>query len=251
MFKQIKIFLIILITSLFLLTSLFSIAKYKNNSKVPYSTRLCALPEYDCIKVKRGDTWKKLWPKAETRDLVKRINRRNMRLYPGMTIAVPRNIENLSIWDVSPFPRYINIKGSKLILVDQNKLAWGAFNESGELQWWGPISSGQNYCSDVGRTCQTVTGGFQVFEKKGSDCISNIFPVEEGGGAKMPYCMFFYHGYALHGSAEVPGYRDSHGCVRLFTKDAKWLNNNFIELPSEENNQRGTKVIVQELTEED
>lgn len=249
MINQIKIFLIILATISTLLTSFFVVAKYKN-SKIHYAHKLCPLPEYECIKVKAGDSWKKLWPKAETRDLIKRINRRNMRLVPGMILAVPRNLENVSIWDVSPFPRYISIQGRKLIVVDQNKLAWGAFNEQGELQWWGPISSGKNYCPDVRRNCQTITGGFQVFNKKGSDCISNVFPVEDGGGAKMPYCMFFYRGYALHGSSEVPGYRDSHGCVRIFKKDAKWLNQNFIETPSEANNHQGTRVIVQELIEE-
>ena len=41
--------------------------------------------------------------------------------------------------------------------------------------------------------------------------------------------MFFYGGYALHASPVVPGYNDSHGCIRLFYEDAKWLNKQFIE----------------------
>jgi lipoprotein-anchoring transpeptidase ErfK/SrfK len=39
--------------------------------------------------------------------------------------------------------------------------------------------------------------------------------------------MFFHRGYALHGSYDVPGYNASHGCVRMFVKDAKWLNQEF------------------------
>ncbi len=48
----------------------------------------------------------------------------------------------------------------------------------------------------------------------------------------MPYCMHFSGGYALHGSPTVPGYNASHGCVRLFTEDAKWLNQHFVDIGS-------------------
>ena len=48
--------------------------------------------------------------------------------------------------------------------------------------------------------------------------------------------------YALHGSFTVPGHRDSHGCIRLFTEDAKWLNKEFIDLPKK--GQKGTLVII-------
>lgn len=111
---------------------------------------------------------------------------------------------------------------------------------------WGPISSGKDYCSDIGRSCKIKTGIFYVFNKQDKRCKSRVFPVGRGG-AKMPYCMFYYKGYALHGSHEVPGYRASHGCVRLFTRDAKWLNQNFVELSTKHNNFKGTKVIVQRL----
>ena len=40
--------------------------------------------------------------------------------------------------------------------------------------------------------------------------------------------MFFHGGFALHGSYEVPGYHASHGCVRMFVNDAKWLNEEFV-----------------------
>jgi lipoprotein-anchoring transpeptidase ErfK/SrfK len=48
--------------------------------------------------------------------------------------------------------------------------------------------------------------------------------------------MFFHGGYALHGSNDVPGYNASHGCVRLVTEDAKWLNTQFVNV--------GTRVII-------
>ncbi len=245
--KRLSFSILIALGGLALLFSNVHAKKSKKNSKQRYALTLCDTPRYHCIKVKRGDTWRKLWPNPEIRDLLMRLNRTNMRIYPGMKLVVPHKIENLTIWDISPFPRYVeHYKGQTVILIDQNKLAWGAYDADGELQWWGPISSGKDYCHDIRGSCRTITGGFYVFNKDGKGCESNVFPVGRGG-ADMPYCMFFYRGFALHGSNEVPGYRDSHGCVRMFTKDAKWLNQSFIQLPSRANNYRGTKVVVQDI----
>ena len=65
----------------------------------------------------------------------------------------------------------------------------------------------------------------------------------------MPYCMYFHKGFALHGSHDVPGRRASHGCIRMFTRDAMWLNHNFVELSNEGNQHLGTKVVVKPVTE--
>ena len=59
----------------------------------------------------------------------------------------------------------------------------------------------------------------------------------------MPYCMHFWRGIALHGSEEVPGYSASHGCVRLFIQDARWLNEEFVDLPGA-GGKIGTRVII-------
>ncbi len=217
----------------------------KNIGSKYYGQGLCSNPQYHCVTIKKGGRWKALFPNPEHRDLVQRINRTNMYLWRGRKIAVPYNIETLSIYDISPFPRYIKKFREKIIIVDQDKLAWGAYHNS-ELVKWGPISSGKNYCGDIKRNCTTPPGIYYIFNKKDKRCKSNIFPVGRGG-AKMPYCMFYYRGFALHGSHEVPGYRDSHGCVRLFTEDAKWLNETFIEIATDENNYKGTKIIVQKL----
>jgi len=240
-----KVVMILGLLIILMSSTLFS-GVYAKGSDRYFGARLCSSSEYKCLTIKKGDTWRKLFSDPDKRDLVKRLNRTNMRLRYGMTIAIPKEIKELTIWDIAPFPRYIKKTGKKLILVDQEQFAWGAFDEEGELQWWGPTSSGKNYCKDVKRACKTITGSFYVFNKDGRKCHSSIFPVGRGG-ARMPYCMFFYRGYALHGSNEVPGYRDSHGCIRLFTEDARWLNNDFIELPSKENNFQGTQIIIREL----
>lgn len=209
-----------------------------------YGETLCNQPDYFCMKVKSQDSWDKLFPNIEERDMVKRINRMNIRLKTGMTIAVPKNIERLTIYDVSPFPRYIESDGEKTIYVSQKNLAWGAYDQDGELLWWGPISSGVDHCN-VSGGCTTPTGSFRVIRKQDIDCVSTVFPRRangESGGALMPYCMHFFRGFALHGSYDVPGYRASHGCVRMFIEDARWLNEEFIDIPG--GGMRGTRVVL-------
>src|SRR5262245_39016648 len=129
----------ILITILSLLTTQILYAKR-------YVEQLFKELVYHCIKIKSGQSWEylwldqeKLWPDAEHRYIVKRINRMNISLSPGMKIAVPSNLAQLTIYDVAPFPRYIESTGEKTIYVDQEKLAWGAYDVNGELIWWGPV----------------------------------------------------------------------------------------------------------------
>ena len=212
-----------------------------------YGENFCSDPRFTCITVKSGQTWAKLWPDAYQRELVKRLNRMNINLYAGMVIAVPNNLGKLSLKDIAPFAATIPAPGHKLIVVEPSALAWGAYNAEGKLQYWGPISAGRIYCPDVGRACRTSIGDFNFYRKDDADCTSKIFPVDKAGGAPMPFCMFFHGGYAMHGSPEVPGYHASHGCVRMYPEDAKWLNENFIDLPLDENG-KGTEVIINPYT---
>ncbi|HAT7073018.1 TPA: L,D-transpeptidase family protein [Legionella pneumophila] len=213
-----------------------------------YGSALCAYPQYECIKVTGGQSWEKLFPDPVQRDIVQRVNRTYNYLWSGREIAVPKNLANINIFDVSPFPLKIESENEKQIIVDQEKLAWGAYDAQGNLVWWGPISSGSDKCSDSNKVCRTLTGIFRVFSKENVRCTSDVFPIGRGG-AKMPYCMYFHKGFALHGSDDIPGVRASHGCVRMFIQDAKWLNENFVELSSERNNFMGTKVIVRPLND--
>lgn len=214
-----------------------------------YGEMFCQAPDYTCITIKPNESWESLFPNTEQRDITKRVNRMNVRLQPGMIIAVPKHLDKLSIYDVSPFPRYIDAVGEKIIYVSQKDLAWGAYDEQGELLWWGPLSSGTGKCSAALGGCKTPTGAFRINQKQDIDCISKEFPIRpdgDNGGAEMPFCMHFYRGYALHGSYSVPGYRDSHGCVRMFIEDAQWLNEQFVTIPEESNGMKGTRVVVEE-----
>ena len=221
MFKKMLVFSILSTFSLFPSLLLAS----------PYGKNLCKLPQYFCLKIKAGDSWASLFPEPEQRLLVKKINRTNMPLRVGEIIAVPNGLEQINLLTIAPFPQKIAPSATNLVKVDLSDLAWGAYDKEGNLLNWGPISGGKNYCSDIQRSCRTITGHFTFYDKKGPNCISSRFPVPRGG-APMPYCMHFHGGFALHGSATVPGYNASHGCVRLFFEDAKWLNQDFVKVGS-------------------
>ncbi len=208
-----------------------------------YAERYCQQPGYQCIIIERGQTWASLWPDAYQREVVQRLNRMNIPLRKGMRIAVPDEIETVTLWDISPFALQETAQGEKIIYVSLKELAWGAYDEDGQLIYWGPVSGGKNWCKDVGRSCRTAQGSHQFIRKQGAGCVSSKFPLGRGG-APMPYCMFFYRGFAMHGSPTVPGYHASHGCVRLFKEDARWLNEEFIDLPSRMNTYKGTRIEV-------
>ncbi|MDF1646283.1 MAG: L,D-transpeptidase [Legionellaceae bacterium] len=207
-----------------------------------YGPNLCKSDQFECVKVKSGESWKRLFPDNQDRDLVQRLNRTYNSLWAGKVIVVPKNLSELTILDISPFPKQMDVH-EKQIIVDQDKLAWGAYDENGKLLNWGPIASGRDKCPDSKKSCNTMSGIFRMFSKENSRCSSDVYPVGRGG-APMPYCMYFHKGFAMHGSNDIPGYRASHGCVRMFTRDAKWLNEEFVEISSDDNDQKGTKVIV-------
>lgn len=213
-----------------------------------YGAALCAYPQYHCITISGGQSWEQLFPDPVQRDLVQRINRSYNSLWSGKIIAVPNNLAHLNIYDVAPFPVKLTGENEKQVIIDQEKLAWVAYDEQGNLVWWGPISSGRDKCSDSNRSCRTLTGIFRIFSKENDKCTSDVFPIGKGG-AKMPFCMYFHKGFAMHGSDDIPGQRASHGCVRMFIQDAKWLNLNFVELSNEGNQFMGTKVIVRPLND--
>ncbi|HCU26107.1 MAG TPA: L,D-transpeptidase [Deltaproteobacteria bacterium] len=193
-----------------------------------FGENLCQEAGYTCHEVQEDETWDSLWPEESERDLVKRVNRMNTRLRPGMILAVPQNLEKQNRLGVAPFPAKIDSFGEKEIQVDLKQLAWAAYDAEGNLTSWGPAAGGKDYCPDVGRACRTHTGEFYIRRVGGPGCKSKKFPIPHGG-APMPYCMYYYDGYALHGSYTVPGYNASHGCVRIFPEDARWLNREFID----------------------
>lgn len=203
------------------------------NSKY-YGAELCRYSQFQCTTVK--GSWYNLFPNEQQRLAVQRLNRSNVSSYSRPWIVIPKNLAKINYMELSPFPAKRNTNGNRLVVISLQRQAFGAYNEGGRLVHWGPASSAKGYCPDVHRKCTTPIGRFAIEYKKGADCISHRFPVKTKGGAKMPYCMFFYKGFALHGSYELPGFNASHGCVRIYPADAKWLNQEFTHI--------GTPVIV-------
>lgn len=207
----------------------------------PFGARLCQEKNFSCLTVTKGQTWNRLWPDPAQRDLIRRLNRMNIALQVGMRLAVPDDWATATLETLAPFPLHADTGGEKKILIDLPQLAWGAYDTDGRLLRWGPVSGGKGWCPDIAGPCVTPGGTFNIQRKGGAGCKSGTFPIPDGG-APMPYCMFFRGGYALHG-ANVPGYHASHGCVRLFTEDAKWLNTTFVDLPTAPG-APGTTVVI-------
>lgn len=143
----------------------------------------------------------------------------------------------------SPLPQRISPPGEKVIIVNPNVHAWGAYSANGDLVRSGAATAGNSWCRDIRRSCKTKAGSFRIYSLGSSHCKSSKYPVGRGG-APMPYCMFFHGGQALHGSYQVVRANVSHGCVRLHVEDAAWLRFNFVNGPSKNNGYRGTRVII-------
>jgi len=228
----------------------------KANSQAtrPYSEILCGdTVNFYCITIgdtiiktqngatvtekKALETWELLWPDERERKIVMVINRTNMRLKKGQILAVPCDMVNKTFMDFSPFPIQIETPTEKMLVFDPALLAWAAYDPTGNLVRWGPAAGGKDYCPDIGRSCRTKTGTFRIIRIKGPDYRSGRYPVGCSGSrcARMPFAMFFQDNYAFH-AGDLPGYNASHGCVRLFYSDAKWLNQEFVQI--------GTKVVI-------
>lgn len=141
------------------------------------------------------------------------------------------------------FPMAIPAPGKKLFVFDPKAHAWAAYNAEGKRVMTGSASGGKDICDeDPHKLCRTVTGTFHVYNKRGDTCRSGEYPVETEGGAKMPYCMYFYRGFTIHAAYDVPDANSSHGCVRVLPSAAKWLNEQFITI--------GTEVIILSYSDE-
>ncbi len=131
------------------------------------------------------------------------------------------------------FPLTRPATGKRVFIYDPKVQAWAVYDRDGKRKNTGRGSGGADYCKDVGRPCRTIVGSYRIIRKQGAECTSSKYPIEEGGGGPMPYCMHFHPiGYAIHGSREVPDYNASHGCIRVTPTAAAWLNNKFLNIGS-------------------
>lgn len=140
---------------------------------------------------------------------------------------------NMSADYSARLPQSMNTNGKKLVYVDPNVHAWGAYSSDGKLVRAGIATAGGSVCPpDADEAdCRTNAGTFNITSIRGEECASKVYPRPTGGGL-MPYCMFFHNGQALHGSPDNIVIEDnvSHGCVRMRIPDAEWMVNNFAQV---------------------
>ncbi len=112
----------------------------------------------------------------------------------------------------SPFPENINLLGCipKTVLINKRIQAFGLY-ENGELVKWGPVSTGKSST----KTPSGLNYGNYKAKRK-------ISTVDESW--VLPYYFNFmnFEGVGVHQYA-LPGYPASHGCVRLYMDDAKYI----------------------------
>jgi lipoprotein-anchoring transpeptidase ErfK/SrfK len=71
----------------------------------------------------------------------------------------------------------------------------------------------------------TIVGTFPIYVKYEKARMSGGFGADAYDLPNVPYVMYFYKGYGLHGTYWHNNFGTpmSHGCVNLSTEDAKWL----------------------------
>lgn len=108
----------------------------------------------------------------------------------------------------------------KLITVDTNRQQLTAW-EGGKILKQVAVSTGLPQSP-------TVKGSFAIYTKLRFDDMRGVSPVKgKYYLPNVPYVMYFYQAYALHGTYwhNNFGHRMSNGCVNLRTSDAQWLYN--------------------------
>ncbi|MGH8910135.1 MAG: L,D-transpeptidase family protein [Egibacteraceae bacterium] len=122
-------------------------------------------------------------------------------------------------------PAFPNLRGGpgRRVEVDLSRQVL-YYVEGGELARIMPVSSGNgaSYEREDGSVARSLTpvGTFKVQR--------TISGVREADLGTLYDPMYFYQGWAIHGSNSVPAYPASHGCVRVTRTDALWL---FDRLP--------------------
>ncbi len=207
------------ITFLFFLVSMvLNVGAIKAERVYPHDISLTS------YMVKDGDT---LWSLFEEDwQVVARINRVSPdALREGMILMIPLDMEKAGRHSPLPYDLPHGSKEEKVIFVDIELQALGAY-ENGVLLQWMPISS-----AEEGRI--TPRGEFRI-NKKIESHFSRTHP-RPTGGAPMPYALRFITPYYWIHEGSLPGYPASKGCVRLTTMDAitlyHWANT-------------GTKVVI-------
>ena len=169
--------------------------------------------EWECLRLRRGDSPRKLFG-VHWLDVL-RFNRLDRRHFiAGLSIKVPARLEDIE--EFTPMPEtYPDAEAEeKFILVDQSEMFLGAY-EYGRLVFSFPVA--------VGIEGHRVPNGEFSIDAVDRGHESSLYRVENIG---IPYPMHYglrffvdrsgngWLSYWIHGR-DLPGYPASHGCIGL------------------------------------
>jgi hypothetical protein len=175
------------------------------------------LVQWQCLKLKPTDTPQALF--RERWQDVLRFNRMDRRHFlGGVSIKVPRNLEQIRNFTAMPMTYPQAAREPKLILVNQSEMFLGAY-QYGRLALSFPIA--------IGTQGKMVESGSYRVDAADRRHKSNLFKVEE---IERPYPMHYglrfyvdkseetWPGYWIHGR-DLPGYPASNGCIGLYDEE--------------------------------
>lgn len=157
--------------------------------------------------------------------LVARFNRIDRRhVYPGMTIKVPDNIEDIRNYTPMPSVYEPAKRHDKYILVDMGEQWMGAY-EFGKLKFSNPAATGRP-------GFETPTGVFRITARDKNHTSSLYKTDNDEEQYPMDNAMRFYVApdgvaYWLH-ARDLPGRPASHGCIGLFDEE---MQNRMFDMP--------------------
>jgi hypothetical protein len=186
-----------------------SLKKHRGPCEIHYPSD--ATLEWDCRIIPPGESLETIFGEYWV-DVARfnRIDRRHAR--PGLSIKVPRRIEDLEQFTPLPLVYPRGELNKKFILIDLTEQFLGAY-EFGALRFATPIASGNG-------PNETPTGAFRLTAAHRQHQ-SGLYTIE---GTDRPYPMNYalrFHvnregvSYWIHGR-DMPGYPASHGCIGLY-----------------------------------
>ncbi len=185
---------------------------HEDLSRVEYPS-LAAIP-WEPRFIRPQDTLEKMFGKDWT--YVARFNRIDRRhVYPGMTIKVPKDMEQIR--NYTPLPAFYEPakRYEKFILIDQTEQWLGAY-EYGRLKFSMPAATGMDGHN-------TPNGLFQV-DARDKNHTSSLYKTEDQEEQyPMDNAIRFHVGadnvsYWIH-ARDLPGRPASHGCVGVYDEE--------------------------------
>jgi hypothetical protein len=139
---------------------------------------------------------------------VEKINGLDRKYFAGKTLFIPKDIETVK--NYSPLPTFDSslAKHDSVVVVFLGHSLIGVY-EHGRLVFWSPITRGK-------KITYTQTGECFVRSKV------RLMYSKKYGNVPMPYSLHLFGNVCIHQGPMV-GRGASHGCIRLFKRDAQWL----------------------------